>query len=108
MMRKEIEILLRALSKHCTVVEKTTNVAWTEEELLDAGTKGRFQEPDHIAPPDPLIAVSGPFPACGRQMGDCARSLDDRLLGQTTHFVIFSELDGDRPGVGMTGSLRPR
>jgi len=84
---KEIDILIKAATKSCAVVEKTSNVLWTTEELLDAEAAGQFQAQDSINPPDGRVEVSGPFPGCMQQS---ASMTDYRPVGHTEHFVIFA------------------
>lgn len=87
-MHKEIDILLKAVSKSCMVVEKATNVLWDEAELLEARTSGQFQAEECLHPPSSQSGVSSPFPGCLQQAGGATTAY--HLVGQTEHFVIFA------------------
>ena len=45
-MRKEIDIVVKAVGKSCVVVEKASHVSWTLEELVEAQMDERFQRED--------------------------------------------------------------
>jgi hypothetical protein len=88
-MRTEIEILLRASTRNCAVVEKETNVLWSSEDLLEARASGRYQNEDRLLPPDAESGVTGPYPGC-LQQGSALSALNYRPIGQTNHFIIFT------------------
>jgi hypothetical protein len=98
-MDKEIEILLEANSKGCLIVEKDSHALWERNELLEAQQEGLYQEEGHLFSPDQQVEVTGPFPGC--VPGATGKNLDYRLLGQTTHFVIFVPAQGLNPPSGL-------
>jgi hypothetical protein len=89
-MRREIDILVEAARKDCAVVDKASNVLWTHQELLEARASGLYQDPSHLLPPDDSAGVTSPFPGCYQQAGATARVRDYHQVGQTEHFVIFT------------------
>jgi hypothetical protein len=92
-MGKEIDILLRAASRNCAVVEKDSNLLWSTQELEAAGDSGQYSAEDSLLPPDAQFAVTSPYPGC-MQQGSALSSLKYRVVGQTEHFVIFATSDG--------------
>jgi hypothetical protein len=93
-MRKEIDILVKAAGKRCWVVDKFTQECWTPEMLFEAQGTGRFQEETDLFPPDCHAEVTGPFPGCCQQGSG---SLNYHAVGQTRHFIIFAATDAE-PG----------
>jgi hypothetical protein len=87
-MRREIEIVVEAARKQCAVVEKTSNIFWDYEQLLEAGASGLYQGQDRLLPPDGGSGVTSPFPGCCQQGGGPAGGF--HAVGQTEHFVIFT------------------
>ncbi len=90
MIRKEIDILVEAARKQCAVVEKASHIAWTCEELREAGASGLYQGPGRLLPPDVSCGVTGPYPGCCQQGGATPGVRDFYAVGQTEHFVIFA------------------
>jgi hypothetical protein len=88
--RKQIDILVQAARKGSLVVEKATNLLWTQEELLEARESRLLQEESALLAPDERTAVSGPFPGCCQRGGATADREGYRPIGQTRHFVIFA------------------
>jgi hypothetical protein len=88
-MRKEIDILVEAARKQCAVVEKDSNVLWTQEDLEDARAAGRYQAESRLLSPDPEAAVTGPYPGCCQQAAAPPQARNYRAVGQTEHFIIF-------------------
>jgi len=89
-MTTEIQLLRKAVRKKLTVVEKATNLVWTEEDL--GGMAGDvFAGEDGFSPP-PAVAgpVSAPYPGCFAQYAAPADAGHFRLVGQTRHFLIFA------------------
>jgi hypothetical protein len=89
-MVKEIEIVLRAVGKGCAAVEKETHCTWEWDELSTADKQGRFAAEDSLAPPTDVIDINGPFPACVQGCAASASAGEYRLVGQTSHFLIFA------------------
>jgi hypothetical protein len=89
-MRREIDILVKAVAKRCAVVEKASQTYWTPEQLAEANNAGRFQEISDLLPPDRHLEAAGPFPACFPP-GDRQRTYHP--VGQTRHFLIFAALE---------------
>jgi hypothetical protein len=88
-MPREIDILTSAIRKGCAIVEKETNVLWTEEDLRHPGLAERLAQDGRLDAPDPGVGPSGLFPGCLQQF---SRPLDlesYRPVGQTAHFLIF-------------------
>jgi hypothetical protein len=102
MMRKEIDILLRAASRNCLVVEKASHLRWTWEELAAARDSGRYQGQDQLLPPDGRAEVSNPYARC-MQPGAARSPVSYRAVGQTGHFLIFIPASGANtaPGSGI-------
>jgi hypothetical protein len=96
-MLKEIDILVRANSKGCLIVDKESHVLLEKEELLTAHRDGLYQEDNALLAPDKNIELSGPFPGC-MQLGDGTNWF--RMVGQTEHFAIFYPADGEVPLLG--------
>ncbi len=88
-MRKEIDILRKALDSDCALVEKVTNSVWSEEEIERASTSNRFQQEDALLAPDNLVAVSSLFPGCPQQFGANPSVFHYAPVGQTANNVIF-------------------
>jgi len=93
MIRKEIDILIEAARKLCAVVEKSSHMAWTHEELVEARECGWYQKPGQLLPPDGQMAVSAPYPGCLQMGGGMTEENGYRAVGQTEHFVIFATSD---------------
>jgi hypothetical protein len=89
-MVREIDILLRAANKDCAVVDKTSHVVWSRDELTEASRAGCFPDEDQLAPPGESADVSSPFPGCMQQFSRPAELDTYRLVGQTEHFLIFA------------------
>ena len=88
-MRKEIDILLRAVKRNCAVVAKNSNLLWSLEELEAARDSGQYQSEDSLLSPDSHAEVSGVYPGC-MHGGPVLSSLSYRAVGQTGHFIIFA------------------
>jgi hypothetical protein len=95
-MIKEIDILLRAKSKGCLIVDKESHVLLEEEELLAAQRGGPYQEEDDLLATGKRTEVSGPFPGCV-QLGGASNRFNYRMVGETAHFAIFYPGDGEVP-----------
>jgi hypothetical protein len=88
-MPREIDILASALRKGCAIVEKETNILWTEEDLRTPALAERFEQEGRLDAPEPGVGPTGVFPGCLQQF---SRPLDlesYRAVGQTAHFLIF-------------------
>jgi hypothetical protein len=92
MTRKEIDILVEAARKSCAVVEKASNMIWSQAELLEARAAGQYQDPDQLLPPDGHMDVSAPYPGCLQMGGTLSVADPYRAVAQTEHFVIFAAL----------------
>jgi hypothetical protein len=88
-MPAEIDILRVAARSGYAVVEKDTNVLWTDEDLADSNRTADFEEEDRISRPDPHGAVTRVFPGCLQQMSRSIDLNDYTPLGQTRHFLVF-------------------
>ena len=88
-MAPEIEILKAAFHNGFAVVEKDTNVRWTEEDLANPARVDRLEYNDSLAAPDSNAAVTSLYPGCVQQMGRTVDLDNYAPLGQTEHFVIF-------------------
>jgi hypothetical protein len=86
---REIDILCAAADRGWAVVDKVSNVLWTQQELADAARAGCYPDEDRLGPATGESAVSGPFPGCLQQGGRSADFTRYRLLGETRHFVVF-------------------
>lgn len=97
---KEIDILLRANSKGCMIVDKQSHVLLEPEELLVAQRDRRYQEEDDFLAPGSQVEISGPFPGC-MQLGGDAKKFAFRIVGQTEHFIIFYPTESQTPLIGL-------
>jgi hypothetical protein len=88
-MAPEIEILKAAFRNGFQVVEKDTNLRWTEEDLANQEQLDRLEDTDSLAASDPNAAVTSLFPGCLQQMSRTVDLDSYAPLGQTEHFVIF-------------------
>src|SRR4051794_3021063 len=95
-MRKEIDILQRALSKGFLVVNKESHVLLDDENWLSAQQSPLYQKECDLLAPEKQAELSGPFPGC-MQLGGATRGSDYRMLGQTAHFAIFYPAEGEGP-----------
>ena len=95
-MAREIDILVRAAGKECAVVDKTSHVPWSQDELLEAQRTGCYPDEDSLAPPSEPCVVNGPYPGCLQQHARPATFGNYRLVGQTEHFLIFAPSAGWR------------
>jgi hypothetical protein len=80
-MRREIDILVKAVAKKCALVEKASYALWTAEQLAEAASAGRFQEVSDLFPPDRQKETPSPLSSDGPGAY--------RLVGQTRHFLIL-------------------
>jgi hypothetical protein len=87
---KEIDILLRAADKSCAVVDKSSHVILTSEDLREASEAGCYFGEDVLGPPGEQCAISAPFPGCMQQLAAGVDVSQYRLIGQTQHFLIFA------------------
>jgi hypothetical protein len=94
-MWREIDILRKAMDKDCAVVDKSTNILWSEEEVEQASTTDALQQEDSLLPPDGQIDISGLYPGCLQQHGYMLETPGYAPVGQTRHFVIFRTVDQD-------------
>ena len=92
-MWREIDILRKALAKDCAVVDKSTNILWSEEEVEQAAESSALDQEDSLLPPEGQIDVSGLYPGCMQQHGYMRQSPGYAPVGQTRHFVIFRTAD---------------
>jgi hypothetical protein len=90
-MRREIDILVKAVAKNCALVEKASRAVWTPEQLKEAEDAGCFREHSDLLPPDRHMEAVGPLPGEGLT--------PYRPVGQTRHFVILVALEPD-PAAG--------
>jgi hypothetical protein len=85
---KEIDILRRAHSKGCLLVNKESHVLLEDADFHAAQREGLYQEEDKLSAPDKRMEVSGPYPGCMRFSGD-SKKLTYEIVGQPKHFAIF-------------------
>jgi hypothetical protein len=89
-MYREIDILLKAAAKDYAVIEKESHEHWTIDDLREAARAGSFLDNDFLGPPTDQTAISGVFPGCCQQQGAPSRFGQCALVGETSHFLIFS------------------
>jgi hypothetical protein len=99
-MIKEIDILLRASSKGCLIVDRESHVLLEEEELFAAQRDGLYQGKGELLAPGKGIELSGPFPGC-MQLGGDSKRFTYQMVGQTEHFAIFYPVEGQAPLGGL-------
>jgi hypothetical protein len=88
MTMKEIDILRRAISKGCLLVDKTSHVLLGKGYLLAAQGHGLYQEEDTLSAPGKQ-EVNGPYPGC-TQFSGASKEFTYQLVGQTKHVAIFA------------------
>jgi hypothetical protein len=89
-MTKEIDLLLDSIGQGYLVVEKATNLLWSQEDLWKAKEAGQFQEAGEITSSNGDTAVSDVYPGCLQATGASRKSVGRSVISQTAHFLIFA------------------